>query len=269
MKQYILKTRENGTSISVHDVQMVLLNILKDIDAICQKHDIPYWLTGGSCLGAVRHKGFIPWDDDADIGMMRKDYDRFLKICNQLGDEYCCQSIESHKEFNVTIPAMKIRKKGTYVEETNTLLKNRCEDSNGLFVDVFIIDYVSEDKLVDFGWRLKNGALLPVLIALDNMKINPSRLKNKYVNNAQQYGQKYQNSRLIGYEITWSYNSFFHPIVYPKKSVFPLKYVPFEDTYLPIPHNPDPLLQAEVGKNYMSYPPEDAQQPKHIKDVEL
>ena len=68
MKEYILKTRKDGTSITVRDVQLVLLEMLKDIDALCKKHNIRYWLTGGSALGAVRHKGFIPWDDDADIG---------------------------------------------------------------------------------------------------------------------------------------------------------------------------------------------------------
>ena len=71
MKEYILKTRKDGTSITVRDVQLVLLEMLKDIDALCKKHNIRYWLTGGSALGAVRHKGFIPWDDDADIGMLR------------------------------------------------------------------------------------------------------------------------------------------------------------------------------------------------------
>ena len=76
MKEYILKTRKDGTSITVRDVQLVLLEMLKDIDALCKKHNIRYWLTGGSALGAVRHKGFIPWDDDADIGMLREDYEK-------------------------------------------------------------------------------------------------------------------------------------------------------------------------------------------------
>ena len=80
MKEYILKTRKDGTSITVRDVQLVLLEMLKDIDALCKKHNIRYWLTGGSALGAVRHKGFIPWDDDADIGMLREDYEKFQRV---------------------------------------------------------------------------------------------------------------------------------------------------------------------------------------------
>ena len=67
MEEYVLKTNPDGTKITVHDVHVVLLEMLKDIDALCRKHNIPYFLNGGTALGAVRHKGFIPWDDDADI----------------------------------------------------------------------------------------------------------------------------------------------------------------------------------------------------------
>jgi len=77
---YILKTNPDGSVVTVADVQHVLLEMLKDIDALCQKHQIPYFLNGGSALGAVRHQGFIPWDDDADIAMMRSDYLRLQSV---------------------------------------------------------------------------------------------------------------------------------------------------------------------------------------------
>lgn len=72
---------------------------------------------------------------------------------------------------------------------------------------------------------------------------------------------------MIGFDLTWCFNSFFHPVVYPKESVFPIQYVPFEDTMLPIPKRPKDLLDAEVSVNHMSYPPKKDQQPKHIKDI--
>ena len=127
MEEYVLKTNPDGTKITVHDVHVVLLEMLKDIDALCRKHNIPYFLNGGTALGAVRHKGFIPWDDDADISMMREDFDRFREVIKtDLPDKYVAQCFANDRRYNVLIPGMKIRKKGTYLKEVNTLLSNRC-----------------------------------------------------------------------------------------------------------------------------------------------
>ena len=68
--EYILKKKEDGTTITVRDVQKVLLEMMLDIDKVCKKNHIEYFLVSGSALGAVRHHGFIPWDDDLDIGMI-------------------------------------------------------------------------------------------------------------------------------------------------------------------------------------------------------
>lgn len=269
MKEYILKTKEDGTKITVRDVQLTLLEMMKDIDVVCRKHGISYWLTGGSALGAVRHKGFIPWDDDADIGMMREDYEKFQKVVHELGDQYVIQSFDTHREYNVLIPPMKIRKKGTYCEEVNFLLKNKCKDSDGLFIDVFILDYVSENKAKDFIWRIRNGILMILIAIFENLHMNPLLLKKRFVRNAKKYGQINSGSKYIGYDLTWTFNSFFHPVVYLKESVFPIQYVQFEDTMLPIPKRPKDMLDVEVSVNHMSYPPLKDQVPKHIKDIEL
>ena len=84
MKEYILKEHNDGSVTTVRMLQMKLLEMLKDIDKVCQKHQIPYWMSGGSALGAVRHQGFIPWDDDMDIAMMREDYEAFQKVVKEL-----------------------------------------------------------------------------------------------------------------------------------------------------------------------------------------
>ena len=68
------------TELSLKEKQMIILDIMKDIDKFCRANDIPYTLSSGTLLGAVRHGGFIPWDDDADIFMLREDFDRFVSI---------------------------------------------------------------------------------------------------------------------------------------------------------------------------------------------
>ena len=74
----------------VKHLQRVILGIITDIDALCQKNSIDYYLVGGSTIGAVRHKGFIPWDDDLDVMMRRDDYEKLIRLCKEgrLGNKY-------------------------------------------------------------------------------------------------------------------------------------------------------------------------------------
>lgn len=117
-------------------LQLTLLGMLKDIDAICKKHGINYWLDSGSLLGAVRHQGFIPWDDDLDIGMLRKDYEKFLSVApREIGDNYLLQNWHSDEHFGY--PFTKIIKRNTkYV----TYLQRNVSAWEGIFIDIFPFD---------------------------------------------------------------------------------------------------------------------------------
>lgn len=268
--EYILKENNDGSVITVKDVHNVLLEMLKDIDIICRNNDIPYFLNGGSALGAVRHKGFIPWDDDADIAMMREDYLKFIDVLKrELPDKYVFHCFETNKKYNPLIPAMKIRKKGTYIKETNTLLENRIKECDGIFVDVFVYDYCSNNKIIDLPFRLFNYLLMPLIVLFDNLHINPILLKTLFVQNAIFYGKINKNSKYIGFDLCWTFKSPLKPFIFKKDEIYPIQYVDFEDTKLPIANKPHEYLCMAIAKSYNTLPPIEKRNPKHIVDIRL
>ena len=92
------KEYDKETLDKLHQVEM---EILDDFVKVCEKHKLRYFLTGGTMLGAVRHSGFIPWDDDVDIGMPREDYDKFIEIGDEaLGDKYQLECFEHNKNYH-------------------------------------------------------------------------------------------------------------------------------------------------------------------------
>ena len=94
----------------LQSLQKVEIEILDEIDRICRMNNINYCLVGGTLLGAVRHGGFIPWDDDVDVAMPRNDYERFMDVCkSELSDDFYLHSIKTDKTY--WYPFIKIRKK--------------------------------------------------------------------------------------------------------------------------------------------------------------
>lgn len=80
--------------------QTEMFNILSEIDRICRKHQIKYWLEFGTLLGAIRHNGFIPWDDDCDIGMMRSDFIRFKNVISkELSSNFFFQTRQTDEKY--------------------------------------------------------------------------------------------------------------------------------------------------------------------------
>lgn len=119
-------------------VHIVQLHMALEVKRICMKHDIKYSIIAGTLLGAVRHKGFIPWDDDLDIGMTRENYDRFIKVCKQeLSDVYFLQTWETDSGF--ALPIAKLRKNGTRFVEKNS---SDASLHSGIYIDIFPFDNV-------------------------------------------------------------------------------------------------------------------------------
>ena len=269
MKDYIIiDNKEN--KITVSDVHKRLLPLIKEIDRVCNINNIEYILDGGSALGAIRHSGFIPWDDDFDIVMTREQYDLFIKALDKdLDSKYHYQCYKTHKEYNILLPEMKIRIKDTYLKEKNILLNHNCKDGDGLFVDIFVIDYINENKFIDLINRLLNVILMPLLVLLQVIGFKSIWLKNIMQNHAINYGIRNINSKYMGHTLTWTFRSPFNPLVFKKDKCFPATKVIFEDTSLPVAKDYDYFLTKMFGPNYMSMPPIHMQKPKHIIDIKL
>lgn len=123
-------------------VQLTQLEIAKEIRRVCEENDIHYFLACGTFLGAVRHQGFIPWDDDMDIGMTRSDYEKFCRIApKKLKPEYCLQNW--YTDPNYALPFGKVVKRNTLYLESK---KTRRLQENGFYVDIFPYDFVPEDE---------------------------------------------------------------------------------------------------------------------------
>lgn len=126
-------------------LQLVELGILKDIDQVCRANGITYFLDSGTALGAVRHGGFIPWDDDIDIGMPRDDYERFLEVApTALGEKY--EVSDPRDNPHQAALFAKVMLKGTRFATEETI---EAGFDQGVFVDVFPYDVLSADPAVE------------------------------------------------------------------------------------------------------------------------
>lgn len=123
-------------------VQLTQLEIAKEIKRVCEENGIACFLSDGSFLGAVRHQGFIPWDDDMDMSMLRADYEKFCQIApEKLKPEYCLQTW--YTDPNYGLPFGKVMKRNTLYLESK---KTRRLQENGFYVDIFPVDALPEDK---------------------------------------------------------------------------------------------------------------------------
>lgn len=128
-------------NVSLKDVQKVQYELLKEVDKICAKHNIKYFLVAGTTLGAVRHDGFIPWDDDLDIGMARDDYEKFKEIMtHNFFDEMFFQ--DSNTDINYGNIFGKVRKTNTIYTE-NAAKNSRAK--NGVYIDIFCFDNAPDE----------------------------------------------------------------------------------------------------------------------------
>ena len=131
------------TILTIHEVQAMQLALMKKLHTYLCEKEIPYYLLAGSVLGAVRHGGFIPWDDDIDIGLFRPDYERFLRVCQDFDDAYDIVNYHTHKHCDTCL---------TRIYFPNTLIDNqsiaRTKLDKRLYLDIFPLDNAPDDEKV-------------------------------------------------------------------------------------------------------------------------
>lgn len=141
------------TSEQLEKLKKIELSMFADFVKVCNRLNLKYYLLGGTLLGAVRHKGFIPWDDDIDVGMPRKDYDIFMSTGQQLlSEKLFLQNIDTDKKYYLNFA--KIRNCETTFVETSY---KRHKINHGAYIDIFPLDYFPDDEKKRNAFHRKNS----------------------------------------------------------------------------------------------------------------
>lgn len=243
-------------------LQNKILEIVEYFDHFCQKNDITYYLMGGSALGAMRHSGFIPWDDDFDVFMDAANYKKFLNIVNdELDKERFYFQIEDSEEWPMYFS--KIRMNGTTFIEEDVKGRNM---HHGIYIDIMCLNNTSEFKVVRYIQylfaRILNTRALVEKGYISNTKFKTAALTvSKYIVNG------FIKSRLLSFVRSFNKKDsnvvghFFGRAPFPKTS-FPKdflgkpRYVKFENMMLPVPSNVEGYLKVRYGDRYMDLPSE-------------
>ena len=276
------------TDSDIKALQSVLIGIMDDIDAVCRKHSITYFLAGGSCLGAVRHKGFIPWDDDMDIIVPRSEYLKLLEcIKTEFPDKYTVQCVSYGTGYDMH--SAKIRKNGTVYTELFESEKGKT----GVFIDVYPLEdmYDSALRRKLHGYRAEalmlvcscikmkknSGLILPYLTEKQHIKAVKRKVRigrlmsflplKKWLEITEKCLSDTNNPDSEFVTVPSGVGHYFGE-TYRRDDFFPAKNLQFEGRQFSVMNNPKAYLTGRYGGDYMT-PPPDANKYEHHAVMEF
>ena len=255
------------TDEKLRQLQNALVEILEYVKRVCEQNDLQYLLIGGTALGAKRHEGFVPWDDDIDIGLPRSDYEKLVTILRKQNNGYILQ--DEYNEPNYFCPFVKVRKEGTIFKEKISvgLYKN-----NGIYIDVFPIDTLSSRsslKTIISMWNIKllNHALrFRYCRSIYNRGAMLSKLKDwvLYIPfaliprdcllNMLKKNMTAQNKEEKKYAANFAGTNKIEKEIMDYSTFFPVREIMFEGHLYPCPRDIDVYLRNLYG-DFMKLPP--------------
>jgi len=250
-------------------LQMVQLYILKKVKQICEENNLKYYLIGGTLLGAIRHQGFIPWDDDIDIVMYRDDLKKLESIIrNEYCEEFFVQNFYTDAHYTRYIT--KIRLNCTSQEEQ---VNYNMEMHKGIYIDIFPLDYVKKNHGIEMYLR---GKILRCLFAVKTVKHVKVTKKSKwkrllisickpififvpdnFINKLFDWVCGKDNKKKSVCKFTANFASHFrwNKQTYPNDVYGEGKQALFVDETFCIPSKPEVILKSIYGEDYMQPPP--------------
>ena len=237
--------------------QLIMLDMLIEFDAICKKHQLHYWLDSGTLLGAVRHQGFIPWDDDIDISMPVEDYNTFLQIAkSELSSEIFLQTAQTDKHFKFDY--IKLRSNKARIVEFHEKDKP-VKYHQGVFVDIFpmlAIENTEENKKQYDSTLKQIRDVSSVSLHTPNGKDDPVK-RAALVASLKQKHQGWEPDKIKARsKVIYSGEMPDVSAWFDIEKVFPLTIMEFEGHAFPVPNNPGHYLDAIYSFDYRQLPPE-------------
>ncbi len=246
-------TRYNPEGSDLRRMQLRMLEMLTYVDDICSQHDLKYWLGAGTLLGAVRHGGFIPWDDDLDIELQKDDYNKLIKILSkEPHPDFVIQTHES--DNNYVLPFAKLRDKRSIITENFNCDRNY--KFKGIFIDIFFLEKGS-NFLVRIAVNLQKMPFVMTLIKNDRFGLLISLRNLTYFTIhkilfplIRTIGKISKNGNYV-LPLGTGFNA-----IRNLQDIFPLSKINFEGNKFNAPGHPDSYLKNIYGA-YMELPSED------------